>query len=104
MIFKAVKEQVPDLTVRNHQQLCGEQGSGEQRTRNICLLLVDDSSDGARSAKALKDLKASSEAYAQELADLKSADEGATEEVFHIQPVRVSTSSSRWPWNPVAVG
>merc|ERR1719215_623863 len=99
MFYKGVKEQVPHLTVRNHQQLCGEQGMG----RTLCLLLVDDE-DGSRSTAALKEVKASGEAYAQELADLKASDEGATEEPFHIQPVRVMTSTSRWPWQPVAVG
>lgn len=103
MVTKAVNDQVPNLTVRNHKQLCEAQG-----TRTFCLFLVDDA-DGSQSAKALREVKSSKEAYAQELIDLRSGDEGgdeetSTEESFNIQVVRVMTSSSRWPWHPVAVG
>jgi hypothetical protein len=98
MVSKAVNDQVPSLTVRNHQQLCAPQ----ENSRTYCLFLVDD--DGSRSAKVVQELKSSHEAYQQELAEGRSEDDESTEEVFQIQPVRVMTSSSRWPWHPVAAG
>jgi len=97
LISRSVNEQAPHITMRNHHQLCGSHG-----VRTFCLFLVDAS--GSRVASALEELRASRAAFAQEVMELKSADEEATEETFHIQPVRVETSSSRLPWLPVSPG
>jgi len=98
LIERAVNDQAPHITMRNYQQLCGSQG-----IRTFCLFMVDPASD-SRVASALDELVASRNSFAQEVLELKSADEEATEEQFHIQPVRIMTSSSRLPWQPVAAG
>lgn len=54
-------------------------------------------------AKALKELESSQKAYYQEVQELRNAGEDS-EEPFRIQPVRVASSSSRFPWNPAAPG
>jgi len=106
LIASAMTSQAPSVTVRNYQQFCGANGK-----RNMCLFIV---ADDARLPKALKELQSSKEAYAQELAELKNAEldnadgtegeeEGTKEEALNIQVVRVSTSSSRLPWNPISV-
>lgn len=88
----------PFITVRNYRQLCAARGD---ELRTYCLFLVN-----LRDAEVLKlvsDLEKSKDAYHQEVLDLKSSDEdgeGASEEPFRIQPVRITTSSSRFPWVP----
>lgn len=100
LISKGLGDQAPYLTVRNYQQLCGTQ----QGTRTFCLLLMD-AFDDARVASALEELNDSRKTFAQEALEMgNSEDGGSTEEPFHIQPVRVSLSSSRLPWQPVAAG
>jgi len=96
----AVKSQMPPVTVRNHQQLCGANSLGDVM-RTFCLVLVDISD--SHSADVLSDLNASQSAYSQEVLDLKASGEDA-EEPFHVQPVRLATRSSRWPWQPAAAG
>lgn len=98
VISRSISLQAPHITVRNHQQLCGSPGM-----RTYCLLLVD-KDNGPQITSALDELNSSHVSFLQEVADLKSSDEEATEEPFHIQPVRVMTSSSRLPWHPVAPG
>lgn len=98
MASRYVSLQAPHVTVRNYQQLCGAPGM-----RRFCLVLVD-VADGPRVNSALEELGSSRASFTQEVAELRSADEEATEEPFHIQPVRVMTSSSRLPWHPVAAG
>mmetsp|Transcript_48384 Transcript_48384/g.121953 ORF Transcript_48384/g.121953 Transcript_48384/m.121953 type:complete len:789 (+) Transcript_48384:110-2476(+) len=98
LITRAIIDQAPHITMRNHQQLCGGQG-----VRTFCLFMVD-ASEGGSISSSMEELKASRVSFAQEVLELKSADEEATEEQFHIQPVRVMTSSSRMPWLPVAAG
>lgn len=102
LVAKAMTSQAPSVTVRNYQQLCGA-----HVTRTICLFLVDQ--DASRVRSALEELNASRVSYAQEVQELRASDEGSsdeesTEEKLNIQIVRVTTSSSRLPWNPVAVG
>jgi len=97
MIARVVKIQAPPLTWRNYQQLCGATGQ-----RRYCLMLVDHA-EGPGLVKVLSDLNVSESSYAQEVADLETS-EGDTEEPFHLQPVRVMTSTSRLPWGPSAAG
>lgn len=92
------REHAPLVTVRNLWQLCGADAAASART--FCLVLVN--SDAAAEVKALADVNASHVAYTQELQDLKASGDEVTEEAFHVQPVQVSTHSSRWPWNPAA--
>lgn len=92
-----VNVQAPHVTVRNHQQLCGPHGG----LRTYCLILVNAPKDGD---KALDELNSSRTSFLHEVQELRSSDEDATEEPFHVQPARVSTSSSRLPWLPVAAG
>jgi len=96
MIAKAMAEEAPFLTKRNHKQLCGNEGHG----RKYCLVLV--SLSEAATAQALEDLAASKAAYAQE--SLEGGSEEDPLEDLHIQPVRVQTWSNRMPWQTVAVG
>jgi len=100
-----VRGQAPPVTVRNHQQLCGASSLGNAM-RTFCVVLVDASESVL--AGALKDLNTSRATYSQEVQDLKSSEEDADAEAeeapFHIQPVRISTRSSRWPWQPAAAG
>jgi len=71
-----------------------------------------DMPDGKQLEKVLEDLAASRSEYARELSELKDSmdseegsPEGApTEEPFRIQAVRVATSTSRIPSQPVGVG
>lgn len=98
VIEKAVSGSAPHLTVRNHRQLC--EARNDRRT--YCLVLVD--ATDAAADKALAELNESRISYAQEIAELKEAGEESVEEPFHVQAVRVMTSSSRLPWMPVAAG
>eukprot|EP00928_Gymnodinium_smaydae_P071357 TRINITY_DN54974_c0_g1_i1.p1 TRINITY_DN54974_c0_g1~~TRINITY_DN54974_c0_g1_i1.p1 ORF type:complete len:756 (-),score=209.32 TRINITY_DN54974_c0_g1_i1:46-2214(-) len=106
-IARLAQMQVPLLTVRNYQQLCG---TGQRLARTYCLLLVDDDSAGA--SKALSELEASRAAYAQELADsavpddekIEDEDAAPSSDAIDIQAVRVSTRTSRFPWVPPAAG
>jgi hypothetical protein len=93
-------ERVPLLTVRNYNQLCGSHG---RAGRSYCLLMVNQ--DDNALTKNLNELSGSRAAYAQEQLDLAAGDgdEGVTESV-HIQPVRLTTKTSRSPWEPPAVG
>jgi len=97
MIAGVVKNQAPALTWRNYQQLCGATGQ-----RRYCLMLVDHA-DGSGLVKVLSDLNVSQSNYVQEKAEMENS-EGDTEEPFHLQPVRVMTSTSRLPWGPSAAG
>mmetsp|Transcript_69847 Transcript_69847/g.149512 ORF Transcript_69847/g.149512 Transcript_69847/m.149512 type:complete len:660 (-) Transcript_69847:9-1988(-) len=103
LVSRMVGKQVPAITVRNYQQLCGASGSGLGRAmRTFCLILVDPSD--ASATTALGELEGSRVAYAQELIELKSAGEEAEEEPFHIQPVRIMTRGSRLPWRAGGAG
>uniref|UniRef100_A0A7S2L1V6 J domain-containing protein n=1 Tax=Zooxanthella nutricula TaxID=1333877 RepID=A0A7S2L1V6_9DINO len=97
LISRSIGHEAPHATLRNYQQLCGALGM-----RTFCLFLVDNSV--ARVPVALEELGSSRTSFLQEAAELRSEDEEATEEPFHIQPIRVTTSSSRLPWLPVAPG
>eukprot|EP00929_Paragymnodinium_shiwhaense_P059783 TRINITY_DN29918_c0_g1_i1.p1 TRINITY_DN29918_c0_g1~~TRINITY_DN29918_c0_g1_i1.p1 ORF type:complete len:804 (+),score=232.23 TRINITY_DN29918_c0_g1_i1:75-2486(+) len=113
----AVSEQrVPLLTVRNHQQLCGTSTFG-RAARRYCLFVVDVADGSPQIAKILAELESSRETYAQEMAELAAAEgggdgdaedgeEGGSSgvEPLQIQPVRVFTGTSRWPWQPPGVG
>lgn len=103
LVQKAVGSTAPSLTVRNYRSLCGN-GGLSVASRSFCLVVVDGDDAGLRSI--LSDLNASRAAYAQEVADLKATadDEGVGEELFHIQPVRISTSTSRLPSRPSGAG
>jgi hypothetical protein len=108
-ISQAASEKVPLITVRNHQQLCGASGHVGTVSRNYCLMLVGAPKDGDVAAKALKELAASRVAYAQELVDMASADDaGGSEEtpseMLHIQPVRLTIGTPRWPWQEPGAG
>jgi len=96
IVKRAISSQAPHVTVRNYQQLCSVGGLG-QAARTFCLFLVD--AEENQAIKALEELNASRTAYAQEVLELKSSGED-TEELFHVQPVRISTRTSRWPWRP----
>lgn len=99
-IERVVSSQVPVVTLRNHQQLCGT-GSLHSK-RSFCLMLVD-TTDKQSMASVVSDLNVSLSSYHQELLELgEAAEEGEeqTEEQLHIQPVRIMTSSSRLPWQP----
>mmetsp|Transcript_96825 Transcript_96825/g.298488 ORF Transcript_96825/g.298488 Transcript_96825/m.298488 type:complete len:570 (+) Transcript_96825:2464-4173(+) len=100
VVTAAVKSQVPPITVRNHQQLCGASSLGDAM-RKFCLVFVD--LPDARIAGVISELNASQSAYSQELLDLASSGEDA-EEPFHVQPVRLATRSARWPWQPAGAG
>lgn len=104
IIARAIGGQAPSLTVRSHHQLCGAGGHGEASQRTFCLILVDASE--ATVEATLSQLKESRGAYAQEVLELKNSGEGgdSTEELFHIQPARIATSTSRLPWRPSGAG
>lgn len=95
---ESVTDLAPYLTVRNFRQLCA---GHEDDIKNYCLFFVDMPDDDV--ARLTKEIAQSKQAYAQELADLKeSADDSAdvTEENFRLQPVRIRTSASHFPWVP----
>jgi hypothetical protein len=98
VIQAAMAAQAPQLTVRNHRQLC-EAGS---ESRTFCLVLTD-ISDDSQISQVLTDVASSHSAYAKEVQEMKDAEQEVTEEPFRIQVVRVSTSTSRVPSRPVAV-
>lgn len=101
-LAQAAIERLPLLTVRNYQQLCGAQG---RAGRTYCLLLVNQDEAGGGMAKKLAELASSRAAYAQELQELAASDgDEAVGEAVHIQPVRLTTRTSRSPWSPPAVG
>jgi hypothetical protein len=104
IIARAIGGQAPSLTVRSHHQLCGAGGHGEASQRTFCLILVDASE--ATVEATVSQLKESRAAYAQEVLELKNSEEEgeATEELFHIQPTRIATSTSRLPWRPSGAG
>jgi hypothetical protein len=94
----SVTDLAPHLTVRNFRQLCA---AHEDEVKNYCIFFVDMRDDDV--VRLTKEVAKSKNAYAQELADLKeNADDGAdvTEENFRLQPVRIRTSSSHFPWVP----
>mmetsp|Transcript_79101 Transcript_79101/g.219815 ORF Transcript_79101/g.219815 Transcript_79101/m.219815 type:complete len:774 (+) Transcript_79101:55-2376(+) len=106
LVSQVASERVALLTVRNYQQLCGA-GHGHQ-SRRYCLVLVDAPEEGPRISAVLAELEESRRTYAQELLDM-AANEGGEEdsdssEKLLIQPVRVMTRTSRWPWHPPAAG
>lgn len=92
----------PVLSVRNYQQLCGTDALSVA-PRTYCLVVVD-AADGGPVAKVLEEIETSRTAYAQELLEMGSGDEEAESgsEQLHIQPVRILTRSTRWPWQPAA--
>jgi len=96
-----IVHQAPAVSVRNFQQLCGETALTTSAGKNYCLLMVDSSSDAE--AKALKELDSSKTAYYQEVQELRNSGEDA-EEPFRMQPVRITSGKSRFPWNPAGVG
>jgi hypothetical protein len=104
VISKAIGDRVPLLTTRNYQQLCGAGHGGAART--YCLVLVDAPESGSKELeKTLAQLEESRTNYAQEMLDLASTgDEDNVAEPLHIQPVRIMTSTSRWPWKSPAAG
>jgi len=105
VIQSTITVEAPHLTARNHRQLCAAGAA----SRTFCLLLVDMSNEQV--AKALVEVATSGVDYAKELAETREA-EGAeegtvtasTDEAFRIQAVRVTTSTSRFPGQPVAPG
>jgi len=100
-ISEEIPRQAPIATIRNYQQLCGDKALAQGTSKTYCLILVDASAE--ETAKALKELESSQKAYYQEVQELRNAGEDS-EEPFRIQPVRVASSSSRFPWNPAAPG
>mmetsp|Transcript_39573 Transcript_39573/g.91363 ORF Transcript_39573/g.91363 Transcript_39573/m.91363 type:complete len:759 (+) Transcript_39573:57-2333(+) len=90
-------EIAPYLTVRNYEQLCTPEGD----KRTYCLIMIDSSDSAA--TKAVIELADSHAAYLQDVHELKKSSEEdggeeATEELFAVQAVRVSTGTSRLPW------
>jgi len=104
VIQSHITVEAPHLTARNHKQLCAAGAA----SRTFCLLLVDMSNEQV--AKALKEVATSAVDYAKELAENREAEgveEGSTpnvDEAFRIQAVQVTTSTSRFPGQPVAPG
>jgi len=100
VVGQALMADAPYLTVRNHRQLCGATTS-----RKFCLVMVD-MPNGKELNKVLEEVAASRAEYAKELADMKDNADGEqqVDEPFTIQAVRVTTSTSRWPSQPVSVG
>jgi len=99
-IARVMGNRAPYVTVQNYQRLCGAGVLGEA-VRTFCLVLVDQSDEQA--AAAVKHVKQSSAAYAQELNEIREASdsgEDVVEENFHIQTVRITTAPSRFPWQP----
>lgn len=98
VVQEAMASQAPQLTLRNHRQLCGAGAA----SRTFCLVLVD-MTDESKVSQVLADLASSHAAYTKEVQEMKDADQEVTEEPFRIQVVRVSTSTARLPSRPVAV-
>jgi len=99
VVQQALSSEAPHLTVRNHRQLCG----AGIASRTYCLILVD-MPNNVDVSKVLQEVSASRAEYAKELAELKDAEsEQQPDEAFRIQAVRVMTSTSRFPSQPVAV-
>merc|ERR1719231_2219117 len=71
-IEKALVVEAPQLTVRNHRQLCGAGAA----SRTFCLVLVD-MPDGPQLQKVLEDLAASRAEHAKELSELREAAEAS---------------------------
>mmetsp|Transcript_38909 Transcript_38909/g.90084 ORF Transcript_38909/g.90084 Transcript_38909/m.90084 type:complete len:699 (-) Transcript_38909:193-2289(-) len=100
-ISEQIPRQAPVGTVRNFQQLCGDRVLGQGTSRTYCLILTDTGAD--QTAKALRELESSQKAYYQEVQEIKNAGEDA-EEPFRIQPIRIASSGSRFPWSPAGPG
>ncbi|CAE7263414.1 set8 [Symbiodinium sp. KB8] len=100
-ISEQIPRQAPVATERNFQQLCGDRALSQSTSRTYCLILVDRNAE--QTAKALRELESSQKAYYQEVQEIRNAGEDA-EEPFRIQPVRVASSGSRFPWSPAAPG
>jgi len=100
-ISEQIPRQAPVATERNFQQLCGDRALGGSTSRTYCLILVDRNAE--QTAKALRELESSQKAYYQEVQEIRNAGEDA-EEPFRIQPVRVASSGSRFPWSPAGPG
>lgn len=93
----------PHATLRNHHQLCSASGLGLV-TRSFCVVLVD--AGEAETSAAQTAMNQSQVEYAKELLELQVAEgsEDEPQEPVHIQLVRVSTATSRLPWEPAGVG
>jgi len=107
MLSQSISHHAPAVTMRNYHQLCGSEQSS---SRKYCLMLVNAAEDGAAVAGALDELNTSRATYAKEVQENEgTADEEGEategkEEAFHIQPLRIMTSTSRLPWLPAAAG
>lgn len=105
LISDGLSQEAPFVTVRNYHQICSshaaEAHDDKPPAKKYCLFLVD--SDASSTAKSLRELAASRAAYVQEVQELKASGTDS-EEVFRIQPIRISTGTSRFPWNPSGAG
>jgi len=103
MAVEVVGSLAPHATLRNHNQLCSASGLGLV-TRSFCVVLVDAGEAEASAARTA--MNQSQVEYANELLELQRAEGGEDEpqEPMHIQLVRVSTTTSRLPWEPAGVG
>ncbi|CAK0855082.1 unnamed protein product [Prorocentrum cordatum] len=104
MAVRVVGGMAPHATLRNHDQLCSASGLG-MVTRSFCVVLVD--AGDAEVSAALAAVNQSQVEYAKELLELQAAegsDDESQEPPLHIQLVRVSTATSRLPWEAAGVG